>query len=143
MDEPVRITASIQIAGRELTLRFVRSSGPGGQNVNKVASRVVLSFSVRNSPSLPPRLKERALRALASRLTKDGTLILSSDRHREQVRNRADVIARFRAVLANALRPPRHRTPTSPTTASRERRLGAKKRRAQLKQLRRLPAGDA
>jgi len=135
----VRVTPSIVIAPAELTLSFVRASGPGGQNVNKVASKAVLRFNVRDSPSLPPELRARALARLASRLTTAGELILTSAVHREQARNRAAVLARFRTVLANALRAPRPRRPTQPSPAARERRLTEKRRQGERKRERRAP----
>jgi len=142
-DQPrgnVRVTQSVVIPPAELTLSFVRASGPGGQNVNKVASKAVLRFNVRESPSLPPELRVRALGRLASRLTTGGELILTSSVHREQARNRAAVLARFRTVLASALRVPRPRRPTRPSAAANERRLVAKRRHAERKRERRTPA---
>jgi ribosome-associated protein len=133
----LRVTATLTIPAAELALSYVRAGGPGGQNVNKVASKAVLRFNLRDSPSLPPPLRERALARLASRLTTAGELILTSGVHRDQSRNRAAVLERLRTVLANAVRPRRRRTPTRPSAAAEERRLAAKRLRSERKRARR------
>jgi ribosome-associated protein len=127
------ITPRLSIPLAELELSFVRSGGPGGQNVNKVASKAVLRFDLSGSSSLPEPARERALQRLAGRLTKKGELILTCDVHRDQGRNREAVVERFRALLADAVRPAKKRRPTKPTAASKERRLAAKKARARRK----------
>ena len=144
MDEGsvVRITGRIAIPLRELELRYVRSSGPGGQNVNKVASKAVLHFDLRGSPSLPAAARERALARLGPRLTRDGVLVLSSDAYRDQPRNRAAVVERLRALLAQAVAIPKHRRPTAPSTAARERRLAEKHLRSRRKRERGRPDED-
>jgi len=125
----------------ELEERFVLSSGPGGQNVNKVASAVELRFDVARSPSLPDDVKQR-LRALAGRrLSKDGVLVLRGNRFRDQLRNRDDVRARLADLITRASVAPKKRKPTRPTRAARERRLTDKKSRAKLKQTRRRAVG--
>jgi ribosome-associated protein len=131
------VTASgIAIPEWELEERFVLSSGPGGQNVNKVASAVELRFDVARSPSLPDDAKQR-LRSLAGRrLSKDGVLILRGNRFRDQQRNREDVRARLADLIARAAVVPKRRKPTKPTRAARERRLEEKKAHSKLKQAR-------
>jgi ribosome-associated protein len=133
----VRVRADLVIPAAEITLRYVRAGGPGGQNVNKVASKAVLRFNVRDSPSLSAAERDRALARLAARLTQDGTLVLTSALHRDQPRNRAEVLDRLARVLRAALRPPRARRPTRPSAAAVERRLAAKRARAERKRERR------
>ena len=129
----IRITPRIAIPLRELEVRYARSGGPGGQNVNKVASKAVLRFDLRTSPSLPEAARQRALARLASRLTRDGVLVLSSDTYRDQPRNREAVVARLGTLLAGAVSRPKPRRPTLPSAAARERRLTAKHLRSRRK----------
>jgi len=139
----IRVTRSIALDESELEERFVRSPGPGGQNVNKVATAVQLRFDVERSPSLPERVKER-LRSLAGqRMTDDGVLIIEARRYRSQHRNREDAIERLVQLVRRAATPARKRRPTKPTKAARERRLDAKRRRSQKKAHRRKPARGA
>jgi ribosome-associated protein len=126
----------ILIGEGELEFSFVRSSGPGGQNVNKVATAVQLRFDVAGSPSLPEEVKARLVRRARSRMTADGVLLIDARRYRTQRRNRQDALARLAAWIRSAARPPRKRVPTRPTPASRQRRLAGKKRRSQVKRLR-------
>jgi ribosome-associated protein len=134
----IEVTArGITIPADELSWRFSRSPGPGGQSVNTSDTRAELSFSVAGSAVLPPALKERALRALEGRLT-DGVLTVTAAENRSQLRNREAAAARLSALLSAAIAPPpRPRRPTRPTRASKERRLAAKQRRSQTKRLRR------
>jgi ribosome-associated protein len=134
----IEVTArGITIPPEELSWRFSRSPGPGGQSVNTSDSRAELSFDVAGSAALPPSLKERALRALEGRLT-DGVITVTAAENRSQLRNREAAAARLSALLAEATAPPpRPRRPTRPTRASKERRLAAKQRRSQTKRLRR------
>jgi len=138
------VTSEIQVRGavipqQELSWRFSRSSGPGGQSVNTTDSRVELSYDLAGSDALGPVLKERALRALAGRLV-DGVITVTASEHRSQLRNRETAASRLAALLTAATAPPRApRRPTRPSRAARERRLAAKQRRSELKRLRRPP----
>jgi ribosome-associated protein len=133
----IRVTAHISIDEREVEESFVRASGPGGQNVNKLATAVQLRFHVRASPSLPPAVRERLERLAGARLTGDGVLVITAQRHRTQARNRQDALERLVDLIRQAAIEPRPRRPTKPTRAARERRVEAKKHRSGLKRLRR------
>jgi ribosome-associated protein len=137
----IEVTArGIVIPADELSWRFSRSAGPGGQSVNTTDSRAELSFNVAESAALPPVLRERALRALAGRLS-DGVVTVTAAENRSQLRNRQAAAARLSALLTEATAaPPEPRRPTRPTRGSRERRLAAKQQRSQIKRLRRPPA---
>ena len=132
----IRVTAHISIDEREIEESFVRSSGPGGQNVNKLATAVQLRFDVRNSPSLPADVRTRLERLAGARLTGDGVLVIIAQRHRTQARNREDALERLIDLIRRAAVAPVKRRPTRPTKASRERRIESKKRRARVKRLR-------
>jgi ribosome-associated protein len=132
----IRVTDQIAIDEREIEESFIRASGPGGQNVNKLATAVQLRFDARRSPSLPPDVRLRLERLAGKRLTKDGVLVISAQRHRTQERNRQDAQARLIELIRRAAERPIARRPTRPTKASRERRLETKKRRSRLKGLR-------
>ncbi len=132
----IRITDDIAIHESEIAESFVRASGPGGQNVNKLATAVQLRFDVRNSPSLPPDVRARLARLAGSRLTQDGVLVITAQRHRTQERNREDARERLVALIGQAAVRPKPRRTTRPTAASRERRIEGKKRRAGVKRLR-------
>ncbi len=133
----IRITNHIAVDEREIAESFVRASGPGGQNVNKLATAVQLRFDVRHSPSLPNDVRARLERLAGSRLTRDGVLVIAAQRHRTQARNREDALSRLVALIRQAAVAPVKRRPTKPTMASRERRIESKKRRAGIKRLRR------
>ena len=130
------ITDAIAIDEGELQERFIRASGPGGQNVNKLSSAVQLRFDVRRSPSLPNDVRERLERLAGNRLTRAGVLVITAQRHRTQERNRADALERLRELIRRAAIAPTPRRPTRPTAGSRERRLESKKRRSRIKGLR-------
>lgn len=128
----IRITDSIAVDENEIVERFVRASGPGGQNVNKVASAVELRFDVVAS-SLPPAMKERLIAMAGQRMTEEGVLVIHSREHRTQAQNREAARARLVALLQHAARRPKTRTPTKPHAGARERRLDLKKRRGKVK----------
>jgi ribosome-associated protein len=129
----LEIDSRLQIPDDELIERFVRSSGPGGQNVNKVASAVELRFDVANSSALPEALRERLLARRDRRLTAEGVLVIQANRFRDQVKNRDDARARLAEVIRAAQFVPKKRVPTRPTRASKERRITTKKKRATIK----------
>ncbi len=129
----IKVTNSIALDEDELQESFIRASGPGGQNVNKVESAVQLRFDVRNSPSLPEDVKARLERIAGKRLTNDGVLIITAQRFRMQERNREDAVARLVEMIRQATERPKPRRPTKPTLASKKRRLEAKGRRSEVK----------
>jgi ribosome-associated protein len=136
-DHPmIRITDRISIEERELEERFVRASGPGGQNVNKLSSAVQLRFDVRHSPSLSADVRMRLERMAGRRLTRDGVLVIMAQRHRTQERNRQDALDRLIELIRQASVAPTPRRPTKPTRGSKERRLATKKNRSGIKSLR-------
>ena len=132
----LQITSSISIPDSELTFTFVRSSGPGGQNVNKVATAAQLRFDVRNSPSLPVDIKERLIKLAGTRMTQDGMLVIEAKRHRTQEQNRADALLRLTGLLEKAARRPRVRHATRPSQAARVKRIESKKKRGAVKKQR-------
>lgn len=132
----IRVNRSISIDESELEESFVRSSGPGGQNVNKLATAVQLRFDVRRSRSLPEPVRQRLARLAGRRLTREGVIVITAERFRTQERNREDARERLLALIREAAITPRPRRPTKPTAASRERRIETKKRRGDIKSLR-------
>jgi len=138
----MRITPNISIPDDEIAISFVRSSGPGGQNVNKVATAAQLRFSVAASPSLPGEVKDRLRLLAGARMTAEGTLIIDARRFRSQRRNRQDAMDRLAELIRRAAARPKVRRRTSPTAASRRRRLDAKHRRSDIKRLRGQNADD-
>jgi ribosome-associated protein len=139
---PVRVSRTLEIPDDEITLRFSPSGGPGGQHANRSATRVDLSWNVDGSGVLGPRQRQRIKAALRSRIDSTGTLRLSADTHRSQLRNREEVERRLATLVGGALRPVRRRVATAPSDASRQRRLASKRRRSETKRLRRAPGAD-
>jgi ribosome-associated protein len=131
------INSELRLPQAEVRYRTTRSSGPGGQHVNKTETQVELLFDVAHSPSLTAAQRQRILSQLKNLIDQDGVLHLTAQSERSQLRNREIVTARFQAVLAAALRVPKKRRPTKPSAASKARRIEGKKRRGQIKQLRR------
>jgi ribosome-associated protein len=139
---PLQVSREVCLPESDLSWRFSRSSGPGGQGVNTTDSRVELSFDVQRSSALPEHLRARALARLASRLV-DGVLTVAASEHRSQLQNREAAQRRLAQLLRSALSPPAPlRRPTRPTRGSQERRLDAKKQRSQIKRGRRSERGD-
>jgi ribosome-associated protein len=135
----IRITPSISIKENEIQEEFILASGPGGQNVNKVATAVKLRFDAAHSPSLPEDLRDRLMRLAGKRLTEEGVIVIHARRFRSQDRNRQDARERLAALIRKAAQRPKRRRKTRPTAASIERRLEDKRRRSQMKRVRRSP----
>ena len=129
----IPVTASIALDPDEIEMTFIRASGPGGQNVNKVSSAVQLRFDVTNSPSLTDGVKERLSALAGSRLTKDGVLVLTADQFRTQERNKADAIARLVDLVRKAAHVPKPRKATKPSKATKARRVDSKVKRGAVK----------
>ena len=138
----LEINETIRIPDREFRWSFVRAGGPGGQNVNKVASKAVLRWDLVGSPSVPADLKSRLLIQQRRRITSEGELVLNSQRFRDQERNRQDCLEKLREMVRQAAKRPPPRRPTKPTRGSRAARLREKRRRSTIKATRRRPAEE-
>jgi ribosome-associated protein len=138
----IQVTRHIAVDEREIEQHFIRASGPGGQNVNKVATAVQIRFDVAHSRSLPDEVRRRLMRLAGRRMTKDGILVIDARRFRTQERNRQDALKRLLALIRAASVRPKPRRETRPTLASKQRRLEAKRQRSELKRGRRAGSDD-
>jgi len=139
----LKITSTLFLDEGEISYNYIRSTGPGGQNVNKVATAVQLRFDVTNTTSLPQEIKERLTKLAGNRLTRAGILVIEAKRYRTQEHNRQDAEQRLVALLQKASARPKKRHPTHPTAASIAKRIEAKKRRSTIKQFRKSSADQA
>jgi ribosome-associated protein len=138
----LEICQHIQIEDEELHFDFIRSAGPGGQNVNKIASACQLRFDVRQSPSLPEPIKERLIKLAGSRMTDDGVLVLEAKRYRTQEKNRTDAILRLTSLIQKAAVEPKTRRATRPSMSARTERMDSKKKHGETKKSRRIHLSD-
>jgi ribosome-associated protein len=138
----LEITSAIFLDESELTFDFIRSSGPGGQNVNKVATACQLRFDVTNSPSLPAEVKARLIKLAGSRMTEEGVLVIEAKRYRTQEQNRFDALQRLVALIEKAAAKPKYRYATRPSLAAKAKRVTAKKKHGEIKRSRRIHSSD-
>jgi ribosome-associated protein len=136
----IEVTDQIILGDAEVTIEFVQSSGPGGQNVNKVATKAQLRFDT-NSPSLPDEVRDRLRQIAKNRISDDGVLLIEAGRYRSQEQNRLDALARLAELIRKAAARPKLRRPTRPTAASVQKRLEGKRRRSEIKRMRQDPDG--
>jgi ribosome-associated protein len=132
----IEVTSRIQLDPREIKESFIRASGPGGQNVNKVSSAVELRFDAKNSPSLPEGVRERLMKLAGRRLTLTGEIVITAQSHRSQELNRADAVEKLVELIRQATHVPKVRRKTKPTRASKEKRMDSKSKRGNVKKLR-------
>lgn len=138
----IEVTPTLKLSESEIQYEFIRASGPGGQNVNKVASSVQLRFDVRNSPSLFPDVKERLIKLAGSRMTDEGVLIIEAKRYRTQEQNRFDAIQRLITLIQKALEKPKVRRATRPSLTAKAARVGDKKKHGEIKRTRRFDPSE-
>lgn len=138
----IPVTSHISLNPDELTFSFIRASGPGGQNVNKVASAVQLRFDAAQSPSLPAEVRHRLIDQAGRKATRDGVIVIEAKRFRHQTRNREDAVDRLVAMIVDAAKTPLRRRPSKPTRTSVANRLRTKKQRSTVKKLRRGPGSE-
>ncbi len=136
------VTDRIAIPDEEILFEFSRSGGPGGQNVNKVASKATLRWTPSANATMPPAVRDRLLRAVGGKLTVEGELLITSQKTRDQARNIADCLDKLREIILAVSKPPKVRRPTKPTRASQIRRVEAKSRRSDAKRLRKRPESE-
>ena len=138
----IKITRTYAIPDNEIDEKFIQSSGPGGQNVDKVATGVQLRFNINQSPSLPAEVKERLIKLSKNQITKENILIIEAKSHRTQERNRKEARKKFAQIIRKALKPVRKRKNTQPPKGADEKRLNNKKMRSEKKKFRRPPSGS-
>ncbi|MFZ5516904.1 MAG: alternative ribosome rescue aminoacyl-tRNA hydrolase ArfB [Candidatus Zhuqueibacterota bacterium] len=138
----IEITDTLKISDDEISEEFVRSSGPGGQNVNKVATAVLLRFNVRHSPSLPDEVRERLIRLAGKRLNENGEIVIKAQRFRSQLKNREDALQRLIGLIRKATHVPAVRRSKKPSAAVRARRMADKRKRSEIKHLRKFDPGS-
>jgi ribosome-associated protein len=138
----IQITPTLALDESEIQIAFVQSSGPGGQNVNKVATAAQLRFNVARSPSLPPEVRKRLVELAGKNITKDGWLVIDARRFRTQERNRQDALDRLIEWVRAATHEPKQRRPTKPSRAAKHKRLESKRRRSEVKRLRKPPTSE-